>query len=1293
MLISILMYRIIMFSVLIILIITLTSQNVQSKVITVNTSGGTESTKCCVEGKCPCSSLSVALQHVKSNTIINITSEEIELEGDIKMGSGNLKNITVTSSIFTSIICSRGEDTIYCDSCDDVTVSGIAWHNCSLALGNISLINCSVKDIVRLIVSGSIRIERMSNYDLLQIDNVNYSDYVNLTIVETSWGSISVSDHKCLGQWNITIVNSSFKEGYRNNNSFNICADVFYGMHMVNITVKELTLGIGLELRALKGNISVSVLSSVFMCSVNAMECTLTTYSNDSYASVLISDTEFVDNGGHQYILHPVLSLKANNNSTFTLNNVNFTNNDLLLYVVLESNTEVYITNVNFIANINRENFLSDFNRSVVALVYIKIIGISNKLIFSHCNFINNTFNELLYINGNTTCGNGIVFDSCDIFNNNGTEIIYVNGLRYGDIQISNTIFHYNTVDDIIINPDTNFTVNISRSIFVSNTVKHSLLDFVDYLYLTSTQFMNNTGKCVFSHRGGTIYLTSSNFTNNIGSCVYLWQSYLYLNGRVLFQHNQANQGAALYIDYKSVVTINNRSDIVFYENSALLGGAIFVDLSYDECDQTVLVMTGNAKIWFYVNIARDRFSGDSVYFSVSKTCKVNTNISDPASFMYVLDNNAFYILPINYDISFSKFLSCFHHHIVVSVVVTSPHYLILCSSSNNVEQLENATYFISSAVLGKPIVLKAGVMDYFKSLSQPVQFRLNCFTCSSDVKLSSSEIVLVDNTSPLTLTFTGSKINFNVNVTVKFTSFLLDDYIQPIEAQAVVDLTPCFNHLGYTYSNEGKGCACYNVSVVKCSDHYNEIEDNYWIGNISSQPTTSLCPTSYCSFIHRNTFTLGYSELPDTVDAQCNDHRTGTACGQCSSDYTLAYDTTDCVSENDCSTIITVVVIISTCLYWLIVVVGVFTLLYYNRRIPLGYTYGIIYYYSMVGILFSNNLYISESVFLFISVLSSFTQLSPQFLGKLCLVKGLSGIDQLFLHYVHPVAVSLLVVVFVIAAKFSPKLSAFVSRCRIIRIICLLLLLSYTSIASTSLQLLRPLTFTDIAEVYTYTSPSIQYFHDRHALYVVVAIVSGLIVGIGLPLLLLLEPFVNKKINFVKIKPLLDEFQDCYKDKRKYRWFASYYLICRQVILLIIFIGNSNYNRMLFFLQITCIIIATIHMWVRPYKSASLNIFDGLILQIMVVSVAINTFTFLQPVATELVLIVVIFPLFVMCAIGIRQLIKRKVRGGEHTALPGDDARFVSYAISYVTAIAMYKPTAAVQHTWLVYSNITIVA
>ena len=148
---------------------------------------------------------------------------------------------------------------------------------------------------------------------------------------------------------------------------------------------------------------------------------------------------------------------------------------------------------------------------------------------------------------------------------------------------------------------------------------------------------------------------------------------------------------------------------------------------------------------------------------------------------------------------------------------ITSPRYLILCG--DNVRRLDDVKYFISNAVLGKPVVFKGGGMDYFKKLTQFVQFNLNCTTYPSDIKLSGDH-VLVDNTSPLTLTFAGDKINFNVNVTVMLTSFL-DPYIKPIKAQVIVELVPCFNHIGYTYNKENNGCTCYHVGVVKCIQPY----------------------------------------------------------------------------------------------------------------------------------------------------------------------------------------------------------------------------------------------------------------------------------------------------------------------------------------------------------------------------------------------------------------------------------------------------------------------------------------
>ena len=310
---------------------------------------------------------------------------------------------------------------------------------------------------------------------------------------------------------------------------------------------------------------------------------------------------------------------------------------------------------------------------------------------------------------------------------------------------------------------------------------------------------------------------------------------------------------------------------------------------------------------------------------------------------------------------------------------------------------------------------------------------------------------------------------------------------------------------------------------------------------------------------------------------------------------------------------------------------------MFFKFTIPLGYVYGIIYYYSLVGILLNNNPYLSDGTFLCVSILSSFAQLIPQFLGQLCLAKGLDGIDQLFIHYIHALAISLMILFIVRAARCSIRITVFVNH-GILRVICLLILLSYTLFSSTSLQLLQPLWFTDIDTVYTYASPSIKYFHSRHAIYGIFAAVCELFIVIGLPLFLLLERFISRKI-VVRVMPLLNEFRGCYKDK--YRWFAAYYLICRQVIVVIVYAINSNYDNMLFYLQTACVVIAMVHMWIQPYQDESLNALDGLILQVMMLLVNINTFPFLHTVTTEISLILAILPLFLFATVIIKKMIQ----------------------------------------------------
>ena len=266
--------------------------------------------------------------------------------------------------------------------------------------------------------------------------------------------------------------------------------------------------------------------------------------------------------------------------------------------------------------------------------------------------------------------------------------------------------------------------------------------------------------------------------------------------------------------------------------------------------------------------------------------------------------------------------------------------------------------------------------------------------------------------------------------------------------------------------------------------------------------------------------------------------------------------------------------------------------------KVDIGYLYAITYYYSIIDILLSQSWYLSDDFNTVISIASSITKITPQFLGKFCFVIGMSGIDQQFIHYMHPIAVSLFLGMITLLARRSHRLSSFISR-GIIRVICCLLLLSYTSVATTSLLLMRPLTFFDEDKAYTFVSPNIEYFHGRHLVYAIVAVLFTIIIVIGLPLLLMLEPFLNSRINFTKIKPLLDQFQGSYKDK--YRCFAGYYMICRLLIIAVILINSSNDFIVRYSLITACIIMSLIHQILKPYSKNFLNLFDGAILHLIV--------------------------------------------------------------------------------------------
>ena len=763
------------------------------------------------------------------------------------------------------------------------------------------------------------------------------------------------------------------------------------------------------------------------------------------------------------------------------------------------------------------------------------------------------------------------------------------------------------------------------------NTYSRVIFEGNSTVAFTNNHAVSDNGGALYSYHNSAVMFkecsTVTFYSNNAHSggavSTYVY-SHVTFQGysKVSFYNNTARkEGGAIYIDYSSIIKFSNSSTVRCYNNSAILGGGIFVTSSHisieENCsveftnntasqdggaiflsDHSHLTHFNNSTVIFNHNVAGDY--GAAVYASLKIS---SINFTGPN--IYFNDNTAgtsqkpvYIYVPKSYNNS----------RVMESVNIinkkyipleTSPSKLILyhpvqCISGND---MDCHTYYMNNVMLGQEITFDACLLDYYDQPTKAAQFSIASMS-HQDYNISGLKYTTIScNHTTREISIVGnlhSNNSYNYSIIISLNVVRISKS-KVISVNLTVELSQC--HPGFWYSSGSQICECYNTrKIVSCTKNNSTIKRGYWFGSVNGIPTVTSCPNDYCNFTCCE-ITNGFYHLSPVRANQCMPHRSGTVCGDCEEGYTLSFDSPQCVEVNKCKIGQTALVIVLSMLYCIAVVVAVFILMYF--KVTVGSLYAIIYYYSVVDILLSQDYFILNRLYTTVSIMSSLAKLTPKFLGQLCLVKNMSGIDQQFIHYVHPTFVSFILIMISVLARRSRRVSSFISR-GIIHVICFLLLLSYTSVATTSLLLMRPLKFMDIDKIYTYLSPDIEYSHSRHLAYIIVAIVFVLVIVIGFPLLLLLEPFVNSKINFVKIKPLLDQFQCCYKDK--YRYFSAYYMICRLVIILLIIVRIFDEFTTQFLLISSCALMQLIHVLVRPYASTIHNIFDGIILQLIVI-------------------------------------------------------------------------------------------
>ena len=956
----------------------------------------------------------------------------------------------------------------------------------------------------------------------------------------------------------------------------------------------------------------------LLQCSKNGYRSSLLVRSYGS-TDVIIRDSLFYHNGNTEYEIQDVV------NGSF-----------LYFGPEYQPTQSILVKHTSFISNGIRSMLIHD-------------TAVSSKIVIEEVNISNNRYGASVGIVGE---GNTLsVISSHFVYSGNGALLI--------QLGTNNSVKLYNaTFADNIGSADIHGTaLHITGDFSLINI---SLCNFNDNIGGNSIVYIDVTLEGYFPFFHCNVSISSSNFINNeIGSPLQIANSFLNFYSTTLFKDNSARSGGAIYIALTSQITVDDGSTVQFINNTASLrGGAMYIDLT--NCYDRGIVFPNFTRydaISFINNSAK--LSGNSIYFNIPASCNVirdHTNIDSAAYVPY-------------------KFNYTQRDNIIGPAITTSPYQINLCSptrydSMNSTKGTGNKCMIKNDIMLGQSVYFDTAIYDHFNAVAEATQFKVSCLNCGSKYRLLENNI-LVQNGSigriNMLSVAADRDLENGTNITFNILSNFSPEYN---EISSILSLTLSSCNNGYLFNKVSQRCECYSKDAyLYCEGDSASIKLGYWFGVFSGKYILSLCSNNYCNFFTRRKETRNeFYNLPEEIDDQCNSHRTGVACGECSEGYTLAYNSPDCISVDKCSPGMTALVVVLTTLYWVAIVTMLFGVAYFlhTQKVSPGYLYGIIYFYSIVDILLVTNLHKTDGVFYITTILSSFAKFNPQFLGRLCFIKNLDAIDQQFIHYCHIVPISIILIGIYVIAKCNNRALSYVNRF-MVHVTCLGLLFSYTSITSTSFLLLRAVKFDDVDGSYTYLSPHLKYYAQRHAVYASVAILCVLLVTIGFPLLLVIEPlimkvftlcsnknawkgatlrlknFMKKQNSFVRIKLLLDRLQDCYKDK--YRWFAAYYLICRLVIMLITYFANDDYNNMIYYLQTACVVIAMTHIWIQPYKNDVLNVMDTIILLIILLTVNLSAFSFSTSTTAGVAICLSIAPWLLSFAVGVKKLFVSKIK------------------------------------------------
>ena len=712
-----------------------------------------------------------------------------------------------------------------------------------------------------------------------------------------------------------------------------------------------------------------------------------------------------------------------------------------------------------------------------------------------------------------------------------------------------------------------------------------------------------------------------TSFCENSATGLSLSDTGAMFNNSVLFYKNTGYNGGAVCLTGKSWITLVSGVVVNFLQNTAFeYGGAIY----YHPPAPLNMNISTSCFVWY------NRINNIDVpplYWTVDVSFTDNTAMTGTGDAAYITDPEQCK-WPNEKSLFDSSRTEQFDYSGQNSsrTVIASPAKnmnIVVDNSTCKYKAAENDDDFRTYAMMpGEKLQIKLITTDSIGT-TVPSVISIRCQTVDDYKNSNYITDACTDNNS--SFKFNGSplvtsgvvldlKLGGPLNNTDYLVVFRTNDAI-PVTIPLRINFTLC--QLGFEYDNNTKQCICVHNSLedspVLCTTPEGDpidvpcVKNHYWYGSITIKNKTQFvyqsCRSGKCKpFDHHQSCGSyhGYFKLPMNDHELCENDLTGPLCSQCndSTSLTLSYNGYRCIHCKTRHKIALVFLILLECVFIVAVLIAFLKL---NIRVSTAGFYGFLYFYSVLPLL--KGIELSTTLEKIIAVIISVTSLDFGVLQYIdvCLFDEVRAIHYEVLHYIYPLAILLLIFTIIKIDELCLRRFQFFSGDAAIQALCIILLISYTSISETSLQILLPLRYynagdsTTTKEWYVYVDPGVEYMDKKHHLaFWLVALVVELCVVLPYALLMLLAPWIMRCINLTRIKPLLDEYQNCFKDE--YRWFAGIYLLARQIMFMISFVTSrpevTSYLKQLF-----CLLLLILTASIQPYRNRLLNLIDILIL------------------------------------------------------------------------------------------------